>query len=83
VLRRYEESLPEFLNVSQATVQIVGATQDSAAIIIQAKIAEGNKCARCWRVVSDVGADSRWPSVCARCAEALGSINFPPTGETP
>lgn len=80
-LRRYEDALPEFLNVSQATVQVVGATQDAAALLIQAKVAEGSKCERCWRVVSDVGSDGRWPSVCARCAEALDAINFPPTQE--
>jgi isoleucyl-tRNA synthetase len=81
VLRRYEESLPEFLNVSQATVQIIAATQNSAALLIQATVAEGSKCARCWRVVADVGTDARWPSVCARCAEALDSIHCPPAQE--
>jgi isoleucyl-tRNA synthetase len=79
VLRRYESALPEFLNVSQATVQVVGATRDSAAVLIEATIADGTKCARCWRVVSDVGADARWPSVCARCADALDAIHFPPS----
>jgi len=80
-LRRYEDALPEFLNVSQVTVQSVGKTQDTAALIVRAEIAAGAKCERCWRVVPDVGSDSRWPSVCARCAEALDSINFPPTQE--
>ncbi len=81
VLRRYEDALPEFLNVSQATVQSVAATKDSAAILIKAEVAAGSKCERCWRVVPDVGFDARWPSVCSRCAEALDAINFPPTQE--
>jgi isoleucyl-tRNA synthetase len=79
VLRRYEDALPEFLNVSQVTVQSIAATKDSAAILIKAEVASGSKCERCWRVVPDVGADARWPSVCARCAEALDAINFPPS----
>jgi isoleucyl-tRNA synthetase len=81
VLRRYEDALPEFFNVSQVTVQSIAATKDSAALLIKASVAAGSKCERCWRVLPDVGADARWPSVCARCAEALDAVNFPPTQE--
>ena len=81
ILRRYEDALPEFLNVSQATVQSVAATKEAPAILIKAEVAAGAKCERCWRVVPDVGSDLRWPSVCSRCAEALDAINFPPTQE--
>ncbi len=81
VLRRYEDALPEFFNVSQASVQAAGAAGpkdgDAAAVMVRAQVARGAKCERCWRVVPDVGADERWPSVCARCAEALGAIGFP------
>jgi isoleucyl-tRNA synthetase len=79
ILRRYEDALPEFLNVSQVTVQSIATTKDSAAILIKAQVASGNKCERCWRVVPDIGADARWPSVCARCADALDAVNFPPS----
>jgi isoleucyl-tRNA synthetase len=78
VLQKYEASLAECFNVSQATVQMVGATQGSAAVLIEAQVADGAKCGRCWRVVPDVGADDRWPEVCSRCAEALEAIGFPP-----
>jgi isoleucyl-tRNA synthetase len=78
VLKQYEDSLAEFLNVSQATVQVVGATQQESALLIEANVADGAKCERCWRVVPDVGADERWPVVCARCAGALDAIGFPP-----
>ncbi len=79
VLVKYEATLAEFLNVSQASVQVVGASTNSAAVLIDAIVAEGTKCGRCWRVVPDVGADDRWPAVCARCTEALEAIGFPPT----
>ena len=36
------------------------------------------KCDRCWRHVPDVGDDTRYPTVCLRCAEALDAIDFPP-----
>ena len=77
-LREYESALAEFFNVSQASVQVVGATQEGGALLIQAQPAAGEKCARCWRVVPDVGADGRWPKVCARCADALEAVSFPP-----
>jgi isoleucyl-tRNA synthetase len=79
VLVKYESALAEFFNVSQASVQAVGATKDAAAVIIEAKVAEGVKCERCWRVVPDVGIDSRWSTVCGRCAEALDAVGFAAT----
>jgi isoleucyl-tRNA synthetase len=78
VLNQYEGTLAEFFNVSQATVQMVGATQLESAVLIEAQVADGAKCERCWRVVPDVGADDRWRAVCTRCVEALDSIGFPP-----
>jgi isoleucyl-tRNA synthetase len=83
ILRRYEDALPEFLNVSQVSVESIAATKDSATLVIKAKVAAGAKCERCWRVIPDVGSDARWPSVCARCAEALEAINFPPSNQEP
>ena len=73
--------MAEFLNVSQASVQVVGATEQVVALIITAAVAEGAKCGRCWRVLTDVGSDARWPTVCARCADALETIGFAPTQE--
>ncbi len=34
---------------------------------------EGEKCARCWRVLPEVGDDPAHPELCRRCAEAVGS----------
>jgi isoleucyl-tRNA synthetase len=76
VLVRYEAALAEFFNVSQVTVQVIGASKGATAMIVRALVAEGVKCRRCWRVVSDVGVDDRWPLVCARCAGALEAIGF-------
>jgi isoleucyl-tRNA synthetase len=59
-------------------VQVVGATKQDSAVLIEAQVADGSKCERCWRVVPDVGADGRWPMVCARCADALDAIGFSP-----
>ena len=34
-------------------------------------IAPGQKCERCWRVLSEVGADQKHPTLCRRCCEAV------------
>jgi isoleucyl-tRNA synthetase len=80
VLKQYESSLAEFFNVSQASVQVVGASQEASAIWIEAQVADGAKCGRCWRIVTDLGTDGRWSEVCGRCAEALEAIGFEAMG---
>jgi isoleucyl-tRNA synthetase len=35
--------------------------------------APGHKCARCWRVLPEVGEDRRHPRLCRRCADAVES----------
>jgi isoleucyl-tRNA synthetase len=83
VLMRHESSLAEFFNVSQASVQVVGASKDAAALLVRSSIANGAKCGRCWRVLADVGSDERWPTVCARCASALDQIGYAPMHSQP
>jgi isoleucyl-tRNA synthetase len=78
VLSKYELALPEFFNVSQVTVQMIAASAQAAALAVEVSVASGAKCERCWRVVPDVGEDSRWPVVCLRCAGALEDIGFTP-----
>jgi isoleucyl-tRNA synthetase len=78
VLAKYEGALAEFFNVSQASVQMIAASTNAAAVAVEVEVASGSKCGRCWRVVPDVGADGRWSEVCARCADALEAIRFAP-----
>ncbi len=35
--------------------------------------APGEKCARCWRVLPEVGSDNRHPELCLRCSDAVAS----------
>jgi isoleucyl-tRNA synthetase len=41
-----------------------GVTVDRAA---------GEKCARCWRVLEEVGSVAAHPTLCLRCADAVDS----------
>ncbi len=85
VLSSYASSLPELFNVSAVFVKPALAEQssldDDGSIEISTSAAPGTKCARCWRVLPDIGTDPRWPSVCARCADALREIGYPPHQE--
>ena len=38
---------------------------------VEAGLAEGEKCQRCWRVLPDVGGHDGAPDVCGRCADAV------------
>jgi isoleucyl-tRNA synthetase len=35
------------------------------------ELATGSKCARCWRVLDEVGQDSHHPELCGRCVDAV------------
>ncbi|MBS9715860.1 isoleucine--tRNA ligase [Pseudohalocynthiibacter aestuariivivens] len=44
---------------------------EAAGIGVVFEMAEGEKCQRCWKILTDVGNHSH-PGTCARCDEALG-----------
>ena len=44
---------------------------DLAGIAVQPAKAAGAKCARCWRVLPEVGDDPEYPGTCGRCADAV------------
>jgi isoleucyl-tRNA synthetase len=81
IFERYLSILPELLGVAQvhlADAIVTEGEDPKGASYIQAKPAKGSKCERCWRFTEDVGNDSKYPTVCLRCADALQAINFPP-----
>ncbi len=43
---------------------------------VTATHADGEKCARCWSFGSTVGADADHPTICARCAQVIKTIDF-------
>ena len=79
LLKKYKDQLPELWNVSQVQLLTYDSNPDYAGpFIIQVGPAPGAKCDRCWRQVFDVGSEQKYPTVCARCAEALTEIGFAP-----
>ncbi len=54
------------VNVSQANEHT-----DPHEFFVDAKVASGRKCDRCWHYRDDVGADPEHPTICGRCTSNL------------
>ena len=63
-----EAGWAEFCIVSQASFLSADAVE-----AVSVTKADGEKCARCWRVLPEVGGDPRHPALCLRCADAVAS----------
>ena len=59
------EALADLLIVSQATVNVGDALSVSVAA------AMGEKCERCWKILSSVGSHPCHPTLCPRCASVV------------
>jgi isoleucyl-tRNA synthetase len=53
-----------------SSVRVVPGTGEEPAEI---SLAAGEKCARCWRVLTEVGSVAAHPTLCLRCADAVES----------
>lgn len=82
VLLRYEGSLSELFGVSQVSLsemrRVTPHTLEGVTSVVSAFLAEGEKCARCWRYTGDVGVNNDYPTVCERCVTALKAIGYAP-----
>ena len=74
------ETLAEVFGLSEVDVTTMSGLHESFAQHLEGHPEKSgeSKCDRCWRHVPDVGSDTRYPSVCHRCAQALDAIDFPP-----
>ncbi|MDE1931643.1 MAG: isoleucine--tRNA ligase, partial [Alphaproteobacteria bacterium] len=46
---------------------------DVPGVAVVVERAPGDKCARCWRVLPEVGGDPTYADLCRRCADAVGA----------
>ena len=51
--------------------------EDVPGVSVVPNPAAGAKCARCWRVLPEVGTNKAWPETCGRCAETLEATGAP------
>jgi isoleucyl-tRNA synthetase len=79
LLEEYRPALPSIFIVSQVEVSaspLAGTSEtDIPGLRIRIERALGRKCERCWNYSEQVGKDSRFPTVCERCLEALEVIS--------
>ena len=69
LLEKYRADLPMLFITSAADFR--QGAGDSVAV--EVKPAAGDKCARCWRYVSDVEAGGPYTGLCSRCVDAVGA----------
>ena len=67
-----EIAITSDLTVIQGTPPAEAFTlEDVEGVAVVAKLAEGEKCARCWKHLPEVGASRDAPDLCGRCADAV------------
>jgi isoleucyl-tRNA synthetase len=67
-----EETWPEIAIVSTCKVDEPESMQ-TAPVIVEVQKALGTKCARCWRVLEEVGSSAAHPTLCLRCTDAVSA----------
>ncbi len=67
LLNEYASELPGLFIVSQ--VELEAANRDTLGVRVER--AAGEKCERCWKYTTDIGSESRYPTICAACARAV------------
>jgi isoleucyl-tRNA synthetase len=68
LLRQYAAELPALFIVSQVSLN------PADTVSVRVERAAGTKCERCWKYTTDVGSDSRFPTICAACARAIDEM---------
>jgi isoleucyl-tRNA synthetase len=76
VLERHQKDLRYFFLVSGVQLEKApSGNGGSGGIQVAIRKASGQKCERCWNYSTQVGADTRYPTVCERCSAALKEID--------
>jgi len=77
-LKSHLAQLPGLFIVSQVDFFSAGAADYKSELVPSLEVcvhkAEGAKCERCWNYSTRVGENTRYPTVCERCSEALAEI---------
>jgi isoleucyl-tRNA synthetase len=78
-LEAYLHTLPQLFIVSQVELSKNplenGFTAEAVKTLsVRVERADGKKCERCWNYSVHVGENSRYPTICERCSEAIAEI---------
>jgi isoleucyl-tRNA synthetase len=69
LLRAYESELPMFFITSSVTI-VEGPAEQT---LVDVSPASGDKCPRCWRLVTETVPDGPHAGLCLRCDDAIGA----------
>jgi isoleucyl-tRNA synthetase len=77
-LKHYLPVLPALFIVSQVELINAGSGDFKSDVVPSLEVtvqrADGKKCERCWNYSTHVGENSRYPTICERCGEAIAEI---------
>jgi isoleucyl-tRNA synthetase len=86
LLQKYSRILPSLFIVSQVqwapNIEGGATAPGIAGLQIRVDKAAGQKCPRCWNYSTHIGESADYPTVCERCAAALGEMGWGPSPET-
>jgi isoleucyl-tRNA synthetase len=89
LLEKYKALLPALFIVSQVDTiaeppkdAVLAEDVGVSGLAIKVEKADGNKCERCWNYSTHVGENTRYPTICERCTEALAEIESKPAHAT-
>ncbi|MEO7271835.1 MAG: zinc finger domain-containing protein, partial [Vicinamibacterales bacterium] len=71
LLARHRAELPMLFIVSQVTLDTSGAADQPLEVVVER--ADGDKCARCWRIVDRISSDAATEGICDRCVVAVAA----------
>ena len=77
-LKHYLAVLPALFIVSQVDFINAGTGEYRSEAVpgleVTVQRADGKKCERCWNFSTHVGENTRYPTICERCSEAIAEI---------
>jgi isoleucyl-tRNA synthetase len=77
-LKHYLPVLPGLFIVSQVELMTAEKGDYRSDVVPSLEVtvqrADGKKCERCWNYSTHVGENSRYPTICERCSEAIAEI---------
>jgi len=63
--------------LSQPIPETAFKLEDVDGVGVEVRLAAGEKCQRCWKVLEDVGIHSEFKDVCGRCADVVSQMDAP------
>ncbi|MBT3878018.1 MAG: isoleucine--tRNA ligase, partial [Candidatus Scalindua sp.] len=76
LLKEYENDLAMILivsevNISDSSLESANNGEIFEKLSIKTRVADSNKCDRCWNFRKEVGKIEKYPTLCSRCADVI------------